>query len=137
MALRVRADVYAVATGIDPGSVGCGSLRATASHPPSTRVTISVAPSRSLSAASPLARLGSFFLSTKYAAPRDPHSFPTRRSSDLPLRRARARSRAWSRSAARGGRQLLPRSEEHTSELQSHHDIVCRLLLEKKNSTRS
>src|SRR6266540_5028669 len=25
-----------------------------------------------------------------------------------------------------------PRSEEHTSELQSHHDIVCRLLLEKK-----
>src|SRR5574343_508986 len=24
------------------------------------------------------------------------------------------------------------RSEEHTSELQSHHDLVCRLLLEKK-----
>src|SRR5437773_9699409 len=23
-----------------------------------------------------------------------------------------------------------PRSEEHTSELQSHHDLVCRLLLE-------
>src|SRR5437667_4609518 len=32
------------------------------------------------------------------------------------------------------------RSEEHTSELQSHHDLVCRLLLEKKkqkaNTTR-
>src|SRR5437773_6480620 len=28
------------------------------------------------------------------------------------------------------------RSEEHTSELQSHHDLVCRLLLEKKNSTK-
>src|SRR5438034_352345 len=27
------------------------------------------------------------------------------------------------------------RSEEHTSELQSHSDLVCRLLLEKKNST--
>ena len=27
----------------------------------------------------------------------------------------------------------LYRSEEHTSELQSHHDLVCRLLLEKKN----
>src|SRR5437773_7896065 len=27
----------------------------------------------------------------------------------------------------------LGRSEEHTSELQSHHDLVCRLLLEKKN----
>src|SRR5437773_6971307 len=26
------------------------------------------------------------------------------------------------------------RSEEHTSELQSHHDLVCRVLLEKKNS---
>src|SRR5215468_10502114 len=25
-----------------------------------------------------------------------------------------------------------PQSEEHTSELQSHHDLVCRLLLEKK-----
>src|SRR5437667_11929895 len=28
--------------------------------------------------------------------------------------------------------QKQPRSEEHTSELQSHHDLVCRLLLEKK-----
>src|SRR5437588_10985431 len=27
---------------------------------------------------------------------------------------------------------VLPRSEEHTSELQSHSDLVCRLLLEKK-----
>src|SRR5260221_9538135 len=27
------------------------------------------------------------------------------------------------------------RSEEHTSELQSHSDLVCRLLLEKKNKT--
>src|SRR5437773_8475148 len=26
----------------------------------------------------------------------------------------------------------VARSEEHTSELQSHHDLVCRLLLEKK-----
>src|SRR5437667_12614474 len=29
----------------------------------------------------------------------------------------------------------LVRSEEHTSELQSHHDLVCRLLLEKKKKT--
>src|SRR5260370_9060048 len=27
---------------------------------------------------------------------------------------------------------LVPRSEEHTSELQSHLNLVCRLLLEKK-----
>ena len=29
------------------------------------------------------------------------------------------------------------RSEEHTSELQSHHDLVCRLLLEKEKGTRN
>src|SRR5438034_7095657 len=35
--------------------------------------------------------------------------------------------------AVRGGIPQLPsRSEEHTSELQSHSDLVCRLLLEKK-----
>src|SRR5688572_32118060 len=28
---------------------------------------------------------------------------------------------------------LMPRSEEHTSELQSQSNLVCRLLLEKKN----
>src|SRR5260221_2322136 len=30
----------------------------------------------------------------------------------------------------------VSRSEEHTSELQSHSDLVCRLLLEKKKMTR-
>src|SRR5437667_3745635 len=29
------------------------------------------------------------------------------------------------------------RSEEHTSELQSHHDLVCRLLLEKKKKKKT
>src|SRR5260370_31639775 len=39
---------------------------------------------------------------------------------------------------ASGGGQpgaALNRSEEHTSELQSHLNLVCRLLLEKKNRT--
>src|SRR6266540_3946081 len=40
-------------------------------------------------------------------------------------------SGSFSPSCARASRRL--RSEEHTSELQSHHDLVCRLLLEKKN----
>ena len=31
---------------------------------------------------------------------------------------------------------VLNRSEEHTSELQSHSDLVCRLLLEKKKQTK-
>src|SRR2546430_12479754 len=30
-------------------------------------------------------------------------------------------------------RKAVPRSEEHTSELQSQSNLVCRLLLEKKN----
>src|SRR5437667_1142963 len=30
----------------------------------------------------------------------------------------------------------VQRSEEHTSELQSHHDLVCRLLLEKKKKIK-
>src|SRR5437667_7978489 len=41
--------------------------------------------------------------------------------------RTRARS-----SRAPAPRAARARSEEHTSELQSHHDLVCRLLLEKK-----
>src|SRR3712207_7931590 len=32
------------------------------------------------------------------------------------------------------GARLLPRSEEHTSELQSRQYLVCRLLLEKKKT---
>src|SRR5690554_7007340 len=32
-----------------------------------------------------------------------------------------------------GGQNRRPRSEEHTSELQSRPHLVCRLLLEKKN----
>src|SRR2546430_8308141 len=35
----------------------------------------------------------------------------------------------------RGGRCGRDRSEEHTSELQSQSNLVCRLLLEKKNAT--
>src|SRR5947207_15909073 len=44
--------------------------------------------------------------------------------------RSRAPSRAWMRAITCARR----RSEEHTSELQSHSDLVCRLLLEKKKS---
>src|SRR5260221_8718053 len=41
----------------------------------------------------------------------------------------RASARAWRSKAGAGS---ADRSEEHTSELQSHSDLVCRLLLEKK-----
>src|SRR5436190_9679761 len=44
----------------------------------------------------------------------------------------------WASPAARwaGGGTWLTRSEEHTSELQSHSDLVCRLLLEKKKKKK-
>src|SRR5437588_8467008 len=41
--------------------------------------------------------------------------------------------RAYARSHREG---LQDRSEEHTSELQSHSDLVCRLLLEKKKKKK-
>src|SRR5437773_6957131 len=41
----------------------------------------------------------------------------------------------WRKIAAVLGQHTAVRSEEHTSELQSHHDLVCRLLLEKKKRT--
>src|SRR5207249_5107953 len=93
------------------------------------------------------------------------HSFPTRRSSDLsppPPRwmtfagsrrigtarssfrgyaTADSRSR-WKVTGPRGWRSRWtrrwrrPRSEEHTSELQSRFDLVCRLLLEKKKNKK-
>src|SRR2546430_4315438 len=37
---------------------------------------------------------------------------------------------------SRGTERTLTRSEEHTSELQSQSNLVCRLLLEKKNPSR-
>src|SRR5476649_2998370 len=51
-------------------------------------------------------------------------------SSDLDLRQ-----RDLIHLAGRGGKaDSAERSEEHTSELQSHSDLVCRLLLEKKKN---
>src|SRR5947207_6142394 len=70
----------------------------------------------------------SFYLNGDH---RDLHSFPTRRSSDLRLQGIPGQVPAASDWP--GGCRFHPRSEEHTSELQSHSDLVCRLLLEKKN----
>src|SRR5207247_10525107 len=85
-------------------------------------------------------------------------SFPTRRSSDLAVdddlprcgpaahdpglqpggRRAARRPRPTHRTVGEGQRKeglTRHRSEEHTSELQSRVDLVCRLLLEEKKET--
>src|SRR5205807_8522036 len=84
------------------------------------------------------------------------HSFPTRRSSDLfsanpvadpgpsgfpviqmtadgiPAALGMPNGNVQAILAARGSRRAGLRSEEHTSELQSPCNLVCRLLLEKK-----
>src|SRR5438270_9622901 len=72
--------------------------------------------------------------------------FPTRRSSDLETSRHRSRSeddRKYSLYTAcqksfgsrrERSQSSQSRSEEHTSELQSQSNLVCRLLLEKKKN---
>src|SRR5688572_31665306 len=95
-------------------------------------------------------------------ARRDLHSFPTRRSSDLSTTSLGASEERHGRSRADNCRErctrrygprhcgppsyepargpgrtvswwaAMARSEEHTSELQSQSNLVCRLLLEKK-----
>src|SRR5690606_41038651 len=97
-------------------------------------------------------------LSSRYPPHRDLHSFPTRRSSDL-MRVTRETTtlgtiapgqavnieRALRADGRLGGHIMQghvdgiaelvsrdSRSEEHTSELQSRENLVCRLLLEKK-----
>src|SRR5437773_12324083 len=77
---------------------------------------------------------------------RDLHSFPTRRSSDLlrelteiadkTVKVELERSSGVGDVRIVGGLLRAVRSEEHTSELQSHHDLVCRLLLEKKKKNK-
>src|SRR5690625_5828322 len=80
--------------------------------------------------------------------PRHILSFPTRRSSDLSCGSSTSRC-CWAASPsgcscgarARGcpsrSPAPSPRSEEHTSELQSRGQLVCRLLLEKKNKIKA
>src|SRR5437867_8110366 len=63
------------------------------------------------------------------------HSFPTRRSSDLsPPGCWRGGTGAGRRPPRARASPVGTRSEEHTSELQSPYELVCRLLLEKKKA---
>src|SRR5438067_6860906 len=55
----------------------------------------------------------------------------------LPIYAPATPGRACHGRGAPTARTRRPRSEEHTSELQSRFDLVCRLLLEKKKSTRT
>src|SRR5437868_13902934 len=96
----------------------------------------------------------SHFISYSPGRRRDLPSFPTRRSSDLGDvqflsvsglhggrgggRRRGLRKKVKRKNQKEGERwesalHVDMRSEEHTSELQSRFDLVCRLLLEKKN----
>src|SRR5690606_42029515 len=93
------------------------------------------------------------FLFPRHVALPDLHSFPTRRSSDLLIAesveipdnrsyvifnlREQARFQDGEPITAEDvefSYRILTRSEEHTSELQSRENLVCRLLLEKKKT---
>src|SRR5690606_39338540 len=100
-----------------------------------------------------LAPLCSLFFLQSSGHHRALHSFPTRRSSDLwPSGGPYSQFPCFclSGSGRRGARpsvspcapgwpssrqRSITRSEEHTSELQSRENLVCRLLLEKKKKT--
>src|SRR5438477_7930826 len=100
----------------------------------------------------PLAYSFLFFFQ-RSGAHRDLHSFPTRRSSDLlgegdefgelgtffnevSEQLSADRSQMAGQVANSCSLTSLKRSEEHTSELQSHVNLVCRLLLEKKKKKK-
>src|SRR5207237_7360808 len=97
-----------------------------------------------LDVSSTLQRTTVFFSVT---VPPTPHIYTLSLHDALPIcweRRSAAKPRPTPHLAGRTQwvrRQCVParalsRSEEHTSELQSHLNLVCRLLLEKKNKTR-
>src|SRR5207249_11383293 len=109
-----------------------GKMKAThqsySSHP---RATLHL--SSSLLPPPPPPRPPLFPYTTLFRSRRAPHR---RRRSQLPgLRRFVGPDDPRSRRPARD--RGSSRSEEHTSELQSRFDLVCRLLLEKKNTSVS
>src|SRR5690606_40080397 len=73
------------------------------------------------------------FLFYSPGAHRHLHSFPTRRSSDLLHEETSVVPENLGLDDQRIVDGSTDRSEEHTSELQSRENLVCRLLLEKKN----
>src|SRR5207249_10468722 len=64
--------------------------------------------------------------SSPTTAPARPTCWPSRATFEIPSRNA----------SVSGSRSSRRRSEEHTSELQSRFDLVCRLLLEKKKKKK-
>src|SRR5437773_4025245 len=74
-----------------------------------------------------------FPYTTLFRSDRHPRALPPSRLAAV-LGGVHARHAGGSDPAGREGR--AQRSEEHTSELQSHHDLVCRLLLEKKKKKK-
>src|SRR5205085_10917366 len=90
--------------------------------------------------------LVSYFSGQDATTPKPYPSFPTRRSSDL-LTTLEMQGKQLvatinpSLTVVEGwtfeDTEVFKRSEEHTSELQSQSNLVCRLLLEKKNEHKS
>src|SRR5690606_41446525 len=65
---------------------------------------------------------------------RSPYGIRPQRQRDVPRRHARPYLGQRAGGIRRSVRRQSSRSEEHTSELQSRENLVCRLLLEKKHN---
>src|SRR5699024_12507330 len=101
--------------------------------PPSVTVPISGSLQRAHTSSPNPGPNATSLVSARGDAPhRELPSFPTRRSSDLVDIGACRLPHATTR-VGRQGFDVATRSEEHTSELQSRFELVCRLPLEKKN----
>src|SRR3712207_8730815 len=74
-----------------------------------------------------------FPYTTLFRSTTDPGPAASSAASALPYS-PRSSSARCSAAASDSAARFLSRSEEHTSELQSRQYLVCRLLLEKKNS---
>src|SRR2546427_1649345 len=65
-----------------------------------------------------------------------PRCAPRRSHLEFPPRTTHRPAPCAGRCVVRGGNSKCDRSEEHTSELQSQSNLVCRLLLEKKKEIK-
>src|SRR5688572_31696163 len=89
----------------------------------------------SCSVAQPMPMLTARFLITTYSCSRSDSESSL--ESSQPIRRHRlGRTTADATTGPANGPRPVPRSEEHTSELQSQSNLVCRLLLEKKKKKK-
>src|SRR5215211_5198885 len=116
----------------DQAATNASSFPASTSNLPDVKISYILSPGSRIRRVLPGRKSG------PDAEPRQPRMNPDDLAEALRRRLPRAKRHRWlalARPRTANERAWL-RSEEHTSELQSHSDLVCRLLLEKKKRRR-